>query len=360
MDPRIPRRKTRPVRIGGVTVGGDAPIRVQSMTQTDTRDVKATVQQIRDLALAGCELVRVAVPDMEAAQSLGRIKEQIDLPLIADIHFDYRLALEALRQGVDKIRLNPGNIGGDDRVRAVAQAAQARGVPIRVGANMGSLNKQAAAQYGDHTPEALVASALQEVRLLEEVGFEDIVVATKCSDVRTMIESYRMIADQCDYPLHLGVTEAGPPGVGSLRSAVGIGTLLAEGIGDTIRVSLSGPREHEMEACYEILKALGLRERGPTLISCPSCGRCEIDLTGIATEVQARLRNLRTPLKVAVMGCAVNGPGEARSADVGIAGGRGEALLFRRGEVVRKFKEENLVEVLMQEIEALTGEKVTG
>lgn len=334
-------------------MGGGAPVSVQSMTNTDTRDVEATVWQIERLQEAGCEIVRVAVPDHRAAAALSKIKKRISIPLVADIHFDYRLALMAIEAGVDKLRLNPGNIGAKWKVEEVARAAQDKGIPIRIGVNAGSLEKPLYRKYGGVTPEAMVESALNQVNVLERSGFGDIVISLKASDVLLTIEAYRLICQEVDYPLHLGISEAGPSGVGSIKSAVGIGALLAEGIGDTIRVSLTADPAEEVRVGYEILKALDLREAGPTIISCPTCGRMEIDLIPIVTEVERRIRGLKSPLKVAIMGCAVNGPGEAREADVGIAGGKGIGVLFRKGKVIRKVGEKEMVDVLIKEIESL-------
>lgn len=352
------RRQSVPVRIGTVTVGGGAPIVVQSMTNTDTRDVSATLRQIRELAEVGCELVRVAVPDREAAVALKAIKEGSPLPIIADIHFDYRLALMALEAGVDGLRLNPGNIGGPERVKKVVKEAKAREVPIRIGVNAGSLEKDLLAKYGRVTPEAMVESALRHIALLEAEGFSLIKVSLKAADVPLMVEAYRLLADKVPYPFHLGVTEAGPLVSGSVRSAVGIGILLAEGIGDTIRVSLTADPRWEVKVGYEILRALGLRRRGVELISCPTCGRCRIDVAAVAAAVEKRLATVSEPLRVAVMGCEVNGPGEAKQADVGVAGGRGWGLIFRRGEVVGKVREEEMVDALVTEVAKLVGHPV--
>lgn len=352
------RRQSVPVRIGTVTVGGGAPIVVQSMTNTDTRDVSATLRQIRELAEVGCELVRVAVPDREAAVALKAIKEGSPLPIIADIHFDYRLALMALEAGVDGLRLNPGNIGGPERVKKVVKEAKAREVPIRIGVNAGSLEKDLLAKYSRVTPEAMVESALRHIALLEAEGFSLIKVSLKAADVPLMVEAYRLLADKVPYPFHLGVTEAGPLVSGSVRSAVGIGILLAEGIGDTIRVSLTADPRWEVKVGYEILRALGLRRRGVELISCPTCGRCRIDVAAVAAAVEKRLAAVSEPLRVAVMGCEVNGPGEAKQADVGVAGGRGWGLIFRRGEVVGKVREEEMVDALVTEVAKLVGHPV--
>lgn len=350
------RKKTRRVYIGSVPVGDGAPVTVQSMTNTPTADVAATAAQIRALTAAGCDIVRLAVPDMAAAKALGEIIRAVEVPLVADIHFDYRLALEAIRQGIAALRLNPGNIGSAERVRAVTQAAKAAHIPIRIGVNAGSLDKALLAKYGRPTASALVESALQHIRLLEAEDFHDIKISLKAHDVPLTLAAYREMSAAVDYPLHLGITEAGTPQSGKIKSAVGIGALLAEGIGDTIRVSLTGDPIIEVQVANEILKALGLREYGPTLIACPTCGRTAIDLPRIAAAVEARLAEVQRPLQVAVMGCIVNGPGEAREADVGIAGGRGEGLVFRKGEIVRRVPEERLVDELFKEIEALLEE----
>ncbi|AKX93804.1 4-hydroxy-3-methylbut-2-en-1-yl diphosphate synthase (flavodoxin) [Moorella thermoacetica] len=351
------RRPTRRIQVGKVAIGGGAPISVQSMTNTDTRDITATVAQIRRLAAAGCEIVRLAVPDQEAALALAKIKAQVEIPLIADIHFDYRLALAALEAGVDGLRLNPGNIGGPERVKAVVKEAAARRVPIRIGVNAGSLEKEVLAAHGGVTAEAMVASALKHIRLLEDLDFREIKVSLKASEVPLMLAAYRLMAEKVDYPLHLGVTEAGRGLEGAVKSAVGIGILLAEGIGDTIRVSLTGDPVQEVIAGFAILRALGLRQQGIELISCPTCGRCQLDLDAVAARVQEELRGIKQPLKVAVMGCAVNGPGEARQADVGIAGGPGFGLLFRHGRPVRKVKEEDLARALVEEVKRLAAER---
>ena len=347
----VKQRFSRPIQIGGVTVGGSAPIVVQSMTNTDTRNVAATVNQIRELEECDCELVRVAVPDQEAAQALASIKRAISIPLIADIHFDYRLALQALECGVDGLRLNPGNIGSRDRVVAVARAARERNVPIRIGVNFGSLPQTINTELP--IPEQMVEVALEQVRLLESLDFELIKVSIKAFDVPTTIEAHKLIAERMPYPLHLGITEAGTPRRGVIRSAVGLGTLLYLGIGDTIRVSLSAHPREEVFAAYEILKSLDLRQRGPTLVSCPTCGRTEVDLIGLAEAVERRLEAIKEPVKVAVMGCVVNGPGEARDADVGIACGKGRGAIFRKGEVVSTVDETRLLQALMAEVENL-------
>lgn len=348
------RRQARTLRIGSLLVGGGAPVSVQSMTNTDTRDVAATVAQIRELAAAGCELVRLAVPDDEAAAALGEIRRAVpEVPLVADIHFNHRLAVAALAAGVDGLRLNPGNIGGRAKVAAVVQAAREREVPIRIGVNAGSLDKRLLARYGGPTAEAMVESAREHIGILEDLNYPFLKVSLKASHVPLMVRAYRLLAGQVDYPFHVGVTEAGTLRRGLVKSAVGIGVLLAEGIGDTIRVSLTAPPRHEVWAGYEVLKALGLRQRGAELISCPTCGRTRIDLITIAEAVEERLQGVDLPLKVAVMGCVVNGPGEAREADVGIAGGRGAGVLFRKGEVVRTVPEAELVDALMEEIDQI-------
>ncbi|NHM27424.1 flavodoxin-dependent (E)-4-hydroxy-3-methylbut-2-enyl-diphosphate synthase [Desulfofundulus sp. TPOSR] len=351
------RRYTRPINLGNVQVGGGAPVSVQSMTNTDTRDVRATLDQIHRLVRAGCEIVRVAVPDLQAARALKEIKAGCPIPLVADIHFDYRLALAALDSGVDGLRINPGNIGGRERVAAVVDAARKRRVPIRIGVNAGSLEKDLLAEHGGPTPRAMVESALRHIRLLEEMGYREIKVSLKASDVPVMIEAYRLLAREVDYPFHVGVTEAGTVRSGTIKSAVGIGALLAQGIGDTIRVSLTGDPVEEVRVGYEILKALGLRRRGIELISCPTCGRTCIDLERIALEVEERLSWVDKPLKVAVMGCAVNGPGEASHADVGIAGGKGFGILFRGGRIIGRVREQDLVDALVREVENILSEK---
>jgi (E)-4-hydroxy-3-methylbut-2-enyl-diphosphate synthase len=320
------------------------------MTNTDTRDIKATLRQIEALKEAGCEIVRLAVPDEEAAGALKELCRRAPLPLVADIHFDYRLALAAIEAGVAGLRLNPGNIGGPERVRAVAKAAKERGIPIRIGVNAGSLEKSIREREGGVTPEGMVESALRQAALLEEEGHSAIVLSLKASDVPLTIRAYELAAARCDYPLHLGITEAGTPWRGTIRSAVGIGALLAQGIGDTIRVSLTGDPVEEVRVGYEILKALNLRQRGPVLISCPTCGRCQVDLIRLAQEVEKSLAGLEVPLKIAVMGCAVNGPGEAADADFGIAGGRGAGLIFRHGQIAKKVPEAELVSALLGEI----------
>lgn len=343
--------------IGDVAIGGGAPCAVQSMCSTDTRDVAATLAQIGRLAVAGCEIVRCAVPDLDAALSLAAIKSGSSLPLIADIHFDYKLALKALESGVDGLRLNPGNIGERWKVAEVVKAASERKIPIRIGVNGGSLEKELLVKYGHPTPEAMVESALGHVRILEDLGYDQIKISIKVSDVVRTLESYRLLSDAVDYPLHIGVTEAGTIFSGTIKSSVGLGILLHQGIGDTMRVSLTGDPVDEVRVAYDILKSLGLRKRGINFVSCPTCGRCQIDLIPVAEEVERRLAHLETSITVAVMGCAVNGPGEAREADFGIAGGRGEGLLFKNGQVVRKVGEGELADALVEEVLNAAKEK---
>lgn len=351
------RRKSRTIAIGQVTIGGENPVAVQSMTNTKTENIPATVDQIHRLTDRGCEIIRCAVPTLEAAQALKEIRKQIAIPLVADIHFDYRLALAALESGVDALRLNPGNIGGRDRVEKVVEAARQRQVPIRIGVNAGSLPKDLLEKYGHPTAEALVEAAWRHIHILEEMDYNNIVISLKAHDVPLTLAAYRLMARECDYPLHVGITEAGTIRSGLIKSAVGIGTLLAEGIGDTIRVSLTGDPLAEIDAGFEILKSLGLRQHGPTLVSCPTCGRTCWSLEKVAKEVEARLAQIPEPITVAVMGCVVNGPGEAREADVGIAGGKGEGLLFRKGQILRKVPEDRLVEELFEEIQKITDER---
>jgi (E)-4-hydroxy-3-methylbut-2-enyl-diphosphate synthase len=353
----IKRKKTRQIHIGPVAIGGGAPISVQSMTNTKTTDTEATVAQIRALQAAGCDIVRLAVPDMDAAKNLGNIIKQVRVPLIADIHFDYKLAIEAIHQGISALRLNPGNIGGEEKVRAVVREAKAAQIPIRIGVNAGSLDKKILAQYGGITPEAMVASAMEHVHILEAQDFYDMKISLKAHDVPLTLAAYRLMSETCDYPLHLGITEAGTVNTGIIKSAVGIGALLAEGIGDTLRVSLTGDPVVEVRVANEILKSLGLKEYGPTLVACPTCGRTSIDLPAIAAQVEKKLAGMTDPIEVAVMGCVVNGPGEARGADVGIAGGKGEGLIFRKGEIIRKVPEDQLVSELFKEIDAIIEER---
>ena len=351
------RRKTRQLNVGGVLIGGDAPIAVQSMTNTHTDDAEATLAQIRKLAAAGCDIIRCAVPDMAAAEGLKTICKESPIPVIADIHFDYKLALAAIAAGVDGLRLNPGNIGSTEKVRAVVEAAKECNIPIRIGVNAGSLPKDLLEKYGHPTAEALVEAAWRHIHILEDMDYRNIKVSLKAHDVPLTIAAYRLLASQCDYPLHVGITEAGTVNSGIIKSAVGIGALLAEGIGDTIRVSLTGDPVNEVKVAYDILKALGLREYGPTLISCPTCGRTRINLEKLALEVERRLADITEPITVAVMGCVVNGPGEAREADVGLAGGIGEGLIFRKGVILRKVPENQLVDELFIEIEKILSER---
>lgn len=347
------RKMTREINIGGVKIGGNNPIAIQSMCNTDTRDVKSTVEQIKKLEKAGCEIIRVAVPDMQAAECIRDIKKSIDIPLVADIHFDYRLALKCMDNGIDKIRINPGNIGSADRVKQVADMAKKNHIPIRVGVNSGSLEKELVEKYGGVTPQGLVESALGHVKLLEQNDFYDTAISIKASNVPFSVEVYELLSNTVDYPLHVGITEAGTVWGGTIKSAVGIGAILSRGIGDTIRVSLTGDPVEEIYAAKEILKDLNLRKFGVEFISCPTCGRTSIDLIKIANEVESKIKDIDKNIKVAVMGCAVNGPGEAREADIGIAGGHGEGLIFKKGEILRKVPEEKLVDELLKEIALL-------
>ena len=351
----IKRRKTRPVHVGSVKIGDDAPVIVQSMTCTDTRDIESTVAQIKRLEDAGCEIVRVAVPDHEAAEALSSIKKSISIPLIADIHFKYQLAIEAIERGADCIRINPGNTRRD-RIKDVIGAAKERDVSIRIGVNAGSLEKDIMEKHGGPSAAALVESALRNIAFFEDLDFTAIKLSLKSSDVLTMIEAYRQISELTDYPLHLGVTEAGTIVNSAIKSSIGLGILLHEGIGDTIRVSISGDPVSEVSVAFGILRALGIRMRGPDIISCPTCGRCEIDLIGLSEEVERRLAGMKSYLKIALMGCVVNGPGEAADADIGIAGGRKTGLLFKKGKVERKIKEEEFVDVLLKEIRTMIDE----
>jgi len=341
------RRKTRRLYIGEVPIGDGAPPAVQSMTKTDTRDVVKTVAQIKELYEAGCEIIRVAVPDMEAARCLGKIKAESPIPVIADIHFDYRLALEALRQGVDGLRINPGNIGAKWKIKEIVEAARERKVPIRIGVNAGSLERDILDRYGHPTPEALVESARRNIEILEDLDYREIKVSLKSSGVMDTVAAYRLFSQRFDYPLHIGISEAGPPPQGIIKSAIGIGILLSEGIGDTIRVSLTASPIEEVKVAWGILKALGLREAGVDLISCPTCGRCEVDIINLSNAVSEVLSSVKKPLKVAVMGCPVNGPGEAREADFGVAGGKGKGFIFKKGKVIKEVAEEHLLEELL-------------
>jgi (E)-4-hydroxy-3-methylbut-2-enyl-diphosphate synthase len=350
---RAQKRKSRRIYVGNVPIGDGAPVAVQSMTNTDTRDAAATIGQIRRLEDAGCEIVRLAIPDEEAAEALQRIKKEVNAPLIADIHFDYRLAISAVKAGADGLRINPGNIGGRDKLENVISEARVHGIPIRIGVNSGSLQKDILEKYGHPTPEAMAESALEYVRLFEEMDFTNIKISMKSSNVLNTIAAYEILSDKVDYPFHLGVTEAGTLIAGTVKNAIGIGVLLHEGIGDTMRVSLSRDPVEEVKAAYEILRALDLRHRGPEIISCPTCGRTEIDLFSIIEAVERGLQGITASPKVAVMGCVVNGPGEAKEADIGIAGGRGQGILFKKGEIVAKFKEEELAEVLIREVRKL-------
>ncbi|MDD5088939.1 MAG: flavodoxin-dependent (E)-4-hydroxy-3-methylbut-2-enyl-diphosphate synthase [bacterium] len=351
------KKPVREVRIGSLKIGGAHPVAVQSMTTTDTRDAVATLEQIHRLEEAGCEIVRVAVPDDEAAHALREIKKGTRIPLVADIHFHYKLALKAIDAGVDKIRINPGNLGGEDRARVVTRAARDAGIAMRLGVNSGSLEKELIDKYGGPTPQGMVESALGHLRFLEDEGFTNIVVSLKASNVRRMIEAYTLMRAACDYPLHLGVTEAGPPSTGIIKSAMGIGFLLFSGIGETLRVSLTADPVEEVRVGWEILKSLGLRSRGPMLVSCPSCGRCEVDLIDLATRVEQAIAGVKKPLHIAVMGCVVNGPGEAREADLAVVGGKGKGLLMRRGEIVATLSEEQLIPALLEEVEKFDGKE---
>ncbi len=346
----LERKKTRQITLGGVKIGGDAPVVVQSMTKTDTRDVNATVRQIRRLERLGCEVIRVAVPDMVAAEAIGEITKRISIPLIADIHFDWRLALKSIEQGAHGLRINPGNIGAKWKVRELVEAAKDRKIPIRVGVNSGSLPKDLLKKYGHPTADALVEAATRQIEMLHELGFHQIKVSLKGTDVPLTVNAYRLFSSRFDYPLHIGITEAGPPPLGIVKSAVGLGILLSEGIGDTIRVSLTAPPYDEVRVAYEILSTLGIRKHGINLVSCPTCGRCTVNIQGIARKLQKRIEGIEKPLTVAVMGCAVNGPGEAREADFGVAGSKGEGLLFKKGKVVKKVRETEMLDELIRMI----------
>ena len=350
----IKRRRTRQISIGPVKVGGDAPISVQSMTKTDTRDIQKTVHQIRRLEEAGCEIIRVAVVDEEAARAITEIKKKIRIPLIADIHFHPRLALRAMESGADGLRINPGNIGGRDRLKPIITEARDRFIPIRIGVNSGSLEKDLLKRFGGTTPEAMVSSALRTIEWMEDLGFHLIKVSLKASDVLRTVGAYRLFSKKSDYPLHLGVTEAGKGSGAIVKSSIGMGLLLSEGMGDTLRVSLTGDPMDEVRVGYEILRALNIRKRGIEIISCPTCGRCEVDLTRLVEKVERAVKKITTPLTVAIMGCVVNGPGEAKEADVGIAGGKGVGVLFKKGKVGRKLKEKDFVSVLLSEIQKMT------
>ncbi|MBO5484978.1 MAG: flavodoxin-dependent (E)-4-hydroxy-3-methylbut-2-enyl-diphosphate synthase [Lachnospiraceae bacterium] len=344
------RENTRVIQIGNRAIGGGNPIAIQSMTNTKTEDVNATVEQIHSLEEAGCDIIRCAVPTMEAAQALGQIKKQISIPLVADIHFDYRLAIAAMENGADKIRINPGNIGEEERVRAVVNAARSRNIPIRIGVNSGSLEKEYIEEYGGVTAEGIVRSALGKVQLIEQMGYDNLVISIKSSDVLMCIKAHELIAKQTDYPLHVGITESGTILSGNIKSAIGLGNILYQGIGDTIRVSLTGDPVEEVRSAKLILRTLGLRKGGVTVVSCPTCGRTQIDLIGLAGQVEELVKDMDLDIKVAVMGCVVNGPGEAREADLGIAGGKGEGLLIKKGEVIKKVPEEQLLFALKEEL----------
>ncbi len=352
------REMTKRIMVGNVPVGGGAPIVVQSMTSTFTKDVKSTIKQIKRLERAGCEIVRVAVPDVESARAIAEIKKQIRIPIIADIHFNYKLGIEAIKMGADGLRINPGNIGAKDRIKAIVDSAKEHKIPIRIGINSGSIEEEILKKYScGVTSEALAESAIRNVRILEDMGFNDIKISVKSSDVLTTVNAYRLVAKSLNYPLHLGVTEAGTLVRGVIKSSVGMGILLAEGIGDTIRISLTADPVEEVKAGYILLSALNLRQRGITLISCPTCGRAEVDVLKIAREFEKRVGNVQVPLKVAIMGCVVNGPGEAKEADIGIAGGKKSGILFRRGKILKKIKEKEMVDILITEINNLIKEK---
>jgi (E)-4-hydroxy-3-methylbut-2-enyl-diphosphate synthase len=350
------RTKTRPVKVGNLTVGGNNHVHIQSMTTTKTHDVEATVAQIKRLEEAGCQIIRVAVPDERAANAIPEIKKRINIPLVADIHFNYRYALKAIEGGVDKVRINPGNIGKRDKVEAVVNAAKEKGIPIRIGVNAGSLEKHILEKYGYPTADGMVESALHHIKILEELNFHDIIVSLKASDVNLAIEAYEKAAKAFNYPLHLGITESGTQFAGTVKSAAGLGAILSKGIGNTLRVSLSADPVEEVKVARELLKSFGLISNAATLVSCPTCGRIEIDLISIANEVEEYIQKIKAPIKVSVLGCAVNGPGEAREADIGIAGARGEGLLFRKGKIIRKVPEEIMVEELKKEIDAIAEE----
>ena len=349
----INRKNTKKVKIGNISIGGGEPIAVQSMLNVPANDINGSVEQAKELAAAGCQIIRFAIPNEDALALIEPIKKAVDVPLVADIHFDYRLALGAAERGIDKIRINPGNIGDESRVKAVADICNQKQIPIRIGVNSGSLEKEILAKYGSPTPEAMVESALYHASLLEKFDFDDIVISIKSSNVQTMIEAYELASEKCNYPLHLGVTEAGTERMGIIKSSIGIGSLLMHGIGDTIRVSLSDAPVKEIFAAFDILKAAGLKKDCPYLISCPTCGRTKIDLIGLAKQVEERLKDCKKPIKVAVMGCIVNGPGEAKEADIGIAGGDGNGLIFKKGEILRKVPENELLDELMKEIDKL-------
>ncbi len=347
------RRVSRQVNVGGIKIGGDAPIAIQSMLNALASDFEGNLKQLKALEDAGCEIVRMAVPDMDAVRVLGRLKEHSNIPLVADIHFDYKLALESLNAGVDKIRINPGNIGSAEKVFAVADACNLKNVPIRIGVNSGSVEKDLLEKFGGATPEAMVESAFRHVKLLEDCDFYNTVISIKSSDVGNMVEAYSLVAERCDYPLHLGVTEAGTERSSLIKSSIGIGSLLLKGIGDTIRVSITDEPVKEIYAAKDILKAVNVRVETPQIVACPTCGRTKIDLVSLANQVENAVRDIKKPIKIAVMGCVVNGPGEAKEADIGIAGGDGCAVLFKKGEILRKVSEENVLKELLEEIDNL-------
>ena len=347
------RRKSRQVTVGNIKIGGDAPVVIQSMLNAPANDYEKNYQQLKALEEAGCEIVRMAVPDMDAVKVLGKLKENSDIPLVADIHFDYRLALESLQAGVDKIRINPGNIGSQDRVEAVANACMEKNVPIRIGVNSGSVEKDLLEKFGGATPEAMVESAFRHVKMLEECEFYNTVISIKSSDVENMVKAYSLVADRCDYPLHLGVTEAGTERSSLVKSSIGIGSLLLKGIGDTIRVSITDSPVKEIYAARDILNAVGLRIETPQIVACPTCGRTKIDLVSLANQVESAVKNIKKPVKIAVMGCVVNGPGEAKEADIGVAGGDGCGVLFKKGEILRKVPESDIVSELLKELDKI-------
>lgn len=344
------RKTTRQIVVGSVKIGGNAPIAVQSMTNTDTRDAKSTIDQINRLTHAGCDIVRIAVPDLIAAKNIGKIKKEVTIPLVADIHFDYRLALEAINQGIDAIRINPGNIGNIEKTKAVVEACKINNIPIRIGVNGGSLEKKLLEKFGGATPEAMVESALTHIKILEDLNFNDIVISLKSSDISTSVAAYRLMSSKVDYPLHLGITEAGGIKKGTIKSSIGIGALLVDGIGDTIRISLTGDPVEEVNVGKEILRSIGLLNDKIRIVSCPTCGRCQIDLIKLAGQVEQKIEHIEKNMTVAIMGCAVNGPGEAREADIGIAGGDGIGLLFKKGEIIKRIPQEEIVDTLLDEI----------
>ena len=353
----ITRKKTRAVKVGDVVIGGDAPISVQSMTNTDTRDAKATIAQIRRLEEAGCEIVRMAVPDRQAAEALRDIRSAVAVPLVADIHFDYRLALLAIEAGIDKLRINPGNIGERDRVRQVVAAAKERRIPIRIGVNGGSLDRALHLKYGGPTAEALAESAMEHVRILEDLDFSDTVISMKSSSVQVTVEAYRLLSEKADYPLHIGITEAGTSWRGTVKSCAGLGALLMSGFGDTLRVSLTGDPVEEVRVGHELLEALDLRRKGIRFVSCPTCGRCQVNLEAMVTQLEAALAGIELPITIAVMGCAVNGPGEAQEADLGLASGKGEVLLFKKGKIIRKLREDEVTPTILDMVKNWSDER---